>query len=730
MPSPYADTARAYLDGGWSPIPLPYKEKFPPPVGVTGYSGAFVTEEMVEAYAKGGPRNVGMRLPETVIGIDVDDYGDKGGGAALADAESRLGLLPPTWRSTSRPADLTSGIRFYRVPAGRQWADTVGPGVEIVHHGHRYAVAAPSLHPEGREYLWFDEDGFPTDALPAVDDLPLLPDAWVAALDRGDLSERIAKVDLKESEAGHWLQTLPGGDPCPAVIRVLDTAEAHFAFGATRHDTARNLALRMIRLGEQGHAGASVGLDTLEALFANAVGGERPIDREWARILSGGAALILAAPTPAEDKGCCGSHADLSDVFEETDRLRHIRDAAYAAGRSPAAMLGTVLGRVLAAVPPSHVLPGAEDGAIGSRASLNLGIVLMGPSGKGKSDLSKLSEGVLGVDQSDIQRTPSSGEGMIQSYLRYTNRTNEVAAHYRLFNVDEIGQLAAQKERGGATIGAILRSMLMGNQTGTENAEASRRRNLPANCYRMVLFAGVQPRLSDVLLNPDETAAGLPQRFVWLRVQDPNIPPPGDRPKWPGSLDWNPTFKPDEVVIVDYPDAIKEMVVRQDYENVTGQNDSDGSDSHLTLTRLKVAAALALLHLSSDEEGAVPDVVITDQWWRIAGRIIDESVRVQYECRRLIGNVNQEKHNSVAIAKDRAEDAAEADKVQRTAKAILRKVQEADGEWVTWRAVRPAHRLREYADDAIELLVATGQVEVEDYVNEKKVESRRLRFVR
>ncbi len=157
-PAPYAEAAMTYLSRGWAPIPLAPGTKSPPPAGWTGYdapvpSGADVAEWSANGHGGG---NVALRMPETVIGIDVDSYGGKPGAETLAEAEARLGPLPPTPVSTSRD-DGVSGIRFYSVPAGRCWADVLGPGVEIIHHGHRYAVVAPSIHPEGRPYGWWDD---------------------------------------------------------------------------------------------------------------------------------------------------------------------------------------------------------------------------------------------------------------------------------------------------------------------------------------------------------------------------------------------------------------------------------------------------------------------------------------------------------------------------------------------------------------------------------------------
>ncbi len=326
--TPYHRAAPAYLKAGWSPIRLPRKRKEPPPPGYTGYTGADVSPEDVAAWTAAGGGNVGLRLPEFVIGIDVDAYGGKSGGATLANAEARLGALPPTWRCTARHDDPVSGIQFFRVPAGHQWADRLGDNVELIHHGHRYAVAAPSVHPEGGVYGWFDPDGLPTDEFPSVAELPELPDVWVVELDRGDVAERPAKVSLKEGDVGAWLDELPTGDPCPPVQDVLAAAEKAFSRGS-RHDSARTLMLRLLRLGEQGHTGALTALHTLEGLWLAALDDREPGWGEWERLVSGGVGVTLAAPTLDADKGCCTPVDEDGKKVPLSVRLRRHVEAHY-----------------------------------------------------------------------------------------------------------------------------------------------------------------------------------------------------------------------------------------------------------------------------------------------------------------------------------------------------------------------------------------------------------------
>ena len=181
--APYRHGAPLYLGAGWPGVlPLPEQAKTPPPTGYTGEDGADPSAEQVDQWRRHrGRGNIALRLPATVVGIDVDAYGDRTGAADLARLEAEHGALPATWVSTSRPGTV-SGIRLYRLPAvelaGRDWRD-VAPGIETIRRDHRYGAVWPSLHPEGRRYVWLAPDGTVADRVPTLDELPELPTAWL-----------------------------------------------------------------------------------------------------------------------------------------------------------------------------------------------------------------------------------------------------------------------------------------------------------------------------------------------------------------------------------------------------------------------------------------------------------------------------------------------------------------------------------------------------------------------
>jgi hypothetical protein len=145
----------------------------------------------------------------------VDAYGGKPGRESLEALEAAHGQLPDTWFVSSRD-DGVSGIRLYRaqLPPGRKWREkNAGPGIELLHIGHRYAVVWPSVHPEGRLYTWSDPDGCCGGGrVPVLAELPELPDPFVWAL-----SEPIGPESVSTALAAVPALTL--ADPFDTVTR-------------------------------------------------------------------------------------------------------------------------------------------------------------------------------------------------------------------------------------------------------------------------------------------------------------------------------------------------------------------------------------------------------------------------------------------------------------------------------------------------------------------------------
>lgn len=288
--TPYCASGAIYHTLGWSPIPLPPRAKASPPRGWTGREGRRPSRADVEAWAEDQPTaNIAIRLPDNVVGIDVDAYGTKRGAETLLEAERRWGALPDTVVSTSR-SDGVSGIRLYRVPAGtRLQTELPGGHVEVVQAAHRYLVAAPSVHPEGRRYMWTRngaEVGIPTPA-----ELPELPAAW-----REGLAVTAEPVERGDSSAVHITE----GQMEPEVAAALDAALGKFGENPrAHHDIARDASLALVRLAEQRFEGVSDALDQLESTYVGLAEKRTPSQArsDFRRLVDGARQIVAATPS-------------------------------------------------------------------------------------------------------------------------------------------------------------------------------------------------------------------------------------------------------------------------------------------------------------------------------------------------------------------------------------------------------------------------------------------------
>lgn len=258
---PYGSAALAYVEAGW-PSVIPTKvprEKYPPLDGYTGYDAAVPTPDQVSEWATSYPdSNVLLRMPENVIGIDVDAYGDKHGDATLAELESQYGELTETWRSTSR-GDGPSGIRFYRVPDGFSWPSTLGPGIEVVQSTHRYAVVAPSVHPEERQYEWI-KDGQASNTTPGPFELAELPSLWVKRL---CLPKSSGPSEVTSDDISQFLSSTAENKEAPTAFRTLVAKyKTNVKNGASRHDEMNSLLRRAM---EESYSGLYPALDAISA---------------------------------------------------------------------------------------------------------------------------------------------------------------------------------------------------------------------------------------------------------------------------------------------------------------------------------------------------------------------------------------------------------------------------------------------------------------------------------
>jgi hypothetical protein len=177
------EAAKAYRARGWSPIPIPHRDKNP---GYKGWEQTRLKEEELPAHFDGAPQNIGILLGEPsgwLVDVDLDHRRC----VELADK-----FLPATPAVFGRPGKLRSH-REYRVSAPlvtkKYKSKSSGMLVELRSTGLQ-TVFPPSTHKETGEPITWETDG----AEPAL----VEPDVLLAAVER--LANTV-RVELGERTA-------------------------------------------------------------------------------------------------------------------------------------------------------------------------------------------------------------------------------------------------------------------------------------------------------------------------------------------------------------------------------------------------------------------------------------------------------------------------------------------------------------------------------------------------
>lgn len=297
--NPFKQTQLDYRKAGWFGVmPLPYKQKHPPPTGYTGHRAEYPDPEKIKEWCEDGIKhNIGLRLAGVdkekkyeIIGIDVDHYAkgnkNKKGGDQLQVLQARLGLLPNTWTSSSR-TDGISGIRYYKVPRGLAFRGQIDKDIECISKGYRFAVVWPSVHPEGGTYWWFppgvlpDSDGRTVwqGDLPKATELPILPDEWLDYLTQNRMKVNVdERIDMDSSvdEVYEWAYGLFHGDPesdhiCRLYKGKIKKQIEDIKNEATSHDKIVKAHYNLLRLAAEGHVGWTQAIHEVEKVWVQDV---------------------------------------------------------------------------------------------------------------------------------------------------------------------------------------------------------------------------------------------------------------------------------------------------------------------------------------------------------------------------------------------------------------------------------------------------------------------------
>lgn len=423
------------------------------------------------------------------------------------------------------------------------------------------------------------------------------------------------------------------------------------------------------------------------------------------------------APPEDEDASSLTSaereEADPLEFWKARSVLHHVHEYARARRVGPWAVLGTVLARVVANTTPHVQLPAT----VGGRASLNLFVGLVGPSGLGKDAAQKVAREAVSFEHEEFATNPlGSGEGIPKMFMR-VNRPSKAEPDPRpeqynraaLVTIGEIDTFTAIAGRSGATLTGQLRQAAMGEQLGFFWSDEAKRMMVPEHAYRLCLIAGIQPARAGGLLADHD--GGTPQRFIWLPAGDPDAP--DVPPEEPEPLLWTPpewsltkrTFG-DPCWEIDLPAIVRETIDSARLHRL--RLEGDALDSHALLTRTKVATALAVL------DGRTS---VTEEDWQLSGVIMAMSDQQRELCQRTLSAEATKVNRGQAFAEaERAvvvEKRVDEERVKRVSQKV--KVKLAQSGPTTASALRRAFtsKDREALEDALEHLARAGEVATE-----------------
>lgn len=436
------------------------------------------------------------------------------------------------------------------------------------------------------------------------------------------------------------------------------------------------------------------------------------------------AAVLSNEPLTAEEEAGFWASRHLLRAVQGYARSRRI-------GRW--ALLGAVLARAAAEVPPSVVLPPTR----GTAASLNLYVGLCSESGGGKSAAMGTAAEVLDVrgGAGPLETSLGSGEGLLAAYVHVQKEKGQaprVVQHRAsvLFDVDEVGSLGALAARTNSTLLPFLKSAWSGRLLATQNADADRLRRVEAHAYRLAVVAGVQPKHAGTIL--DDDGGGFPQRWLWMPTYDPAMPSRDEVVPEPVPYRWQvpgvpvqvaddgtvtvqrarPMILPAEAVaaILDAAEASNRPIGAPAAAGGAAAG-AGALDGHALLSRAKVAALLALL------EGRGQEVTAAD--WSLAGVVMRVSDHTRASIVRVRGAEASREADRRAVRQGRSSAIAATSEENVRVQAACKRIRALleDGELSLGKVHGGVTRSqRELVADALARLIDQGEVTAEERI--------------
>lgn len=411
------------------------------------------------------------------------------------------------------------------------------------------------------------------------------------------------------------------------------------------------------------------------------------------------------------------------DFWDARPILRHIRQAAHSRARSGDIVFGGLLARLSSLLPPEL----RADTGVGSPASMNMFVILLGASGSGKSSAAWIPRRLLPAPPriDFLDELPlGSGEGIAEAYMgeqqvetdevfrsgpkkgeRKTETVRMQVRHNALFYADEGESLTKQLfGRTGTTVGESLRRAWTGGTIGQFNGQKITTRVIESGSYSLGMVVGFQPETALPLL--EDAPAGTPQRFLWCSSIDPSIPE--DVVDDPGPLNLQLIrrgFGIDPKVSFAAP-LLRQIRV-DDRARATGELRLPQLDSHKPLMLVKLSVLLAILDNRVDV--TLEDWQLAEQVWATSCGLRD--ALLEYGARHQAEE--HEKRTKLHIDRELRAHTAKANSdrnIERVARRAAARVLDAGGMTRGALAKAIAYRDRDQLPAALNLAEALGWI--------------------
>jgi hypothetical protein len=654
-------------------------------------------------------------------------------GAVVLDVDNpdKLDTLRPHLNTApyqpTRPNTPDRGHYVFAMPPGRAIGNGAGrlpKGWGEVRGLNGVIIATPTPHPEGGHYGPWQRTGA----------VPVLPDEVASQLDNATPAcDAASDVEIAAFAARHTAASRPG---------LLDGWKKalgnHFAMHSSRHQSTVTVLVGALKEARAGYLSAQVAVDAIGPLFVAEVG-KPPGSKHQNAARNGTVAAsefrgILAwavgqanaadldevrarvdAQMPDNNAWMYNVNGQVrnthADFWSATETLGRVRDWARSRRTSPWATLGPAMARVVATIPPTtRIYP-----YVGPVGSLNLFAGLVGPSGFGKGGAEGVAAAALRT--APVYATgPGSGEGINHLFAHYDKEDAKKGGtgtkfhrHQVYLSVREVDTLTNLGSRSGSTLLAQLCKAWSGEDLTFAYADATKALIIPEHSYRLCMVVGIQPGRADALL--DATDTGVPQRFLWLPTDDPDIP--DLRPSAPDQIDCiavAASAQGSSVREIELPPAAAYLIDRNEVLKKRGHSADAALDGHLGLCRIKVAIALALLH-------GYDQYQLTQEHWDLAGVVmaVSKQTRDRVVAYRNAQGIEAERQRGKreGVRTIAAEAVKTDEAIKRVAKGVVRYLRSHGAS--THGAIRKkalASWDRGYLDAAVERLIAAGQVEV------------------